>query len=98
MRGIESKGMLLASHYTDADGNEQVELVGMPGAAPGTPVTLEGTEANTPPVQKPQSIDAELFFAVPFTVKDFRVCAAGKQLSVNGKPLMMKHVKSGDVQ
>ena len=98
MRGIESKGMLLASHYTDADGSEQVELVGMPGAAPGTPVALEGTEANTPPVQKPQSIDAELFFAVPFTVEDFRVCAAGKQLSVNGKPLMMKHVKSGDVQ
>ena len=98
MRGIESKGMLLASHYTDADGNEQVELVGMPGAAPGTPVTLGGTEVNTPPVQKPQSIDAELFFAVPFTVEDFRVCAAGKQLSVNGKPLMMKHVKSGDVQ
>ena len=98
MRGIESKGMLLASHYTDADGNEQVELVGMPGAAAGTPVTLEGAEAATPPVQKPQAIDAELFFAVPFTVEDFRVCAAGKQLSVNGKPLMMKHVKSGDVQ
>ena len=98
MRGIESKGMLLASHYTDADGTERVELVGMPGAAAGTPVTLEGAEAVTPPVQKPQAIDAELFFAVPFTVEDFRVCAAGKQLLVNGKPLVMKHVKSGTVQ
>ena len=98
MRGIESKGMLLASHYTDADGTERVELVGMPGAAAGTPVTLEGAEATTPPVQKPQAIDAELFFAVPFTVDDFRVCAAGKQLLVNGKPLVMKHVKSGTVQ
>ena len=98
MRGIESKGMLLASHYTDADGTERVELVGMPGAAAGTPVTLEGAEATTPPVQKPQAIDAELFFAVPFTVEDFRVCAAGKQLLVNGKPLVMKHVKSGTVQ
>ena len=98
MRGIESKGMLLASHYTDADGTERVELVGMPGAAAGTPVTLEGAEAATPPVQKPQAIDAELFFAVPFTVEDFRVCAAGKQLLVNGKPLVMKHVKSGTVQ
>ena len=98
MRGIESKGMLLASHYTDADGTERVELVGMPGAAAGTPVTLEGAEAATPPVQKPQAIDAELFFAVPFTVENFRVCAAGKQLLVNGKPLVMKHVKSGTVQ
>ena len=98
MRGIESKGMLLASHYTDADGTERVELVRMPGAAAGTPVTLEGAEAATPPVQKPQAIDAELFFAVPFTVEDFRVCAAGKQLLVNGKPLVMKHVKSGTVQ
>ena len=98
MRGIESKGMLLASHYTDADGTERVELVGMPGAAAGTPVTLESAEAATPPVQKPQAIDAELFFAVPFTVEDFRVCAAGKQLLVNGKPLVMKHVKSGTVQ
>jgi methionine--tRNA ligase len=98
MRGIESKGMLLASHYTDADGTERVELVGMPGAAAGTPVTLEGAEAATPLVQKPQAIDAELFFAVPFTVEDFRVCAAGKQLLVNGKPLVMKHVKSGTVQ
>ena len=98
MRGIESKGMLLASHYTDADGTERVELVGMPGAAAGTPVTLEGAEATTPPVQKPQAIDAELFFAVPFTVEDFRVCAAGKQLLINGKPLVMKHVKTGTVQ
>ena len=124
MRGIESKGMLLASHYTDADGTERVELVGMPGAAAGTPVTLEGasggaggavspgqkpgtelsgnqaagTEECGAAVQKPQAIDAELFFAVPFTVEDFRVCAAGKQLLVNGKPLVMKHVKSGTVQ
>ena len=98
MRGIESKGMLLASHYTDADGTERVELVGMPGAAAGTPVMLEGAEAATPPVRKPQVIDAELFFAVPFTIEDFRVCAAGKQLLVNGKPLVMKHVKVGTVQ
>ncbi|MFC1239565.1 methionine--tRNA ligase [Treponema vincentii] len=98
MRGIESKGMLLASHYTDADGNEKVELVGVPCAAPGTPVTLEGAAASIPPAQKPQAIDAELFFAVPFTVEDSHVCAAGKRLLVNGQPLVMKHVKSGTVQ
>ena len=98
MRGIESKGMLLASHYTDADGNEKVELVGIPGAAPGTPVTLEGAAASIPPAQKPQAIDAELFFAVPFTVEDSHVCAVGKRLLVNGQPLVMKHVKSGTVQ
>ncbi|EEV19993.1 methionine--tRNA ligase [Treponema vincentii ATCC 35580] len=98
MRGIESKGMLLASHYTDADGNEKVELVGIPGAAPGTPVTLEGAAASILPAQKPQAIDAELFFAVPFTVEDSHVCAAGKRLLVNGQPLVMKHVKSGTVQ
>ena len=103
MRGIESNGMLLASHYTDADGNERVELVGMPGAAAGTPVTLEGSDTAMPSenkiaAQKPQTIDAELFFAVPFTVEDFHVCAAGKRLLVNGKPLVMKYVQSGAVQ
>lgn len=115
MRGLESKGMLLASHYTDADGAERVELVGMSGAAAGTPVTLQGAYVRTAAagnettdtihgtetsaaVQKPVVIDAELFFAVPFTVEDYYVCACGKQLLVNGKPLIMKYVKSGIVQ
>lgn len=48
MRGIESNGMLLASHYTDADGNERVEPVGMPDAVAGTPVTLEGSDTAMP--------------------------------------------------
>lgn len=131
MRGIESKGMLLASHYTDEAGRERLELVGMPGAATGTPVLLEGeaglcgsagvsgepescaasgsaevgSAASTSGVhpasrhdQKPPVIDAELFFAVPFTVEDFYVCAAGKRLLVGGVPLKMQHVKSGTVQ
>ncbi|MEL3906851.1 MAG: methionine--tRNA ligase [Treponema sp.] len=104
MRGIESRGMLLAAHYTAADGTEKVELVGMPDAAPGTPVTLEGTASvrenstGEGAAQKPAAIDAELFFAVPLTVEDYHVCAGGKKLLVNGKPLVMRNVQSGTVQ
>ncbi|MGP1455922.1 MAG: methionine--tRNA ligase [Treponema sp.] len=96
MRGIESRGMLLAADYTDENGNAKIELVSAPEESPGVLLTLEGA-AQDQQVQKPARIDAELFFSVPLTVENYYVCAAGKKLLVNGKPLMMKQVKNGTV-
>ncbi|MGP1594300.1 MAG: methionine--tRNA ligase [Treponema sp.] len=98
MRGIESRGMLLASHYTAADGTEKVELVHAADSVPaGTPLVLEGCSPELY-TEKPESVDAELFFAVPLTVENYAVCAAGKKLLVNGQPLMMQQVQNGVVQ
>ncbi|MGP1577567.1 MAG: methionine--tRNA ligase [Treponema sp.] len=98
MRGIESQGMLLASHYTAADGTEKVELVHPDSSVPaGTPLVLDGTAPNMYS-EKPAVIDAEVFFAVPLTVEHYAVCAAGKKLLVNGQPLMMQYVQNGIVQ
>ncbi|HUH43582.1 MAG TPA: methionine--tRNA ligase, partial [Treponemataceae bacterium] len=60
MRGIESRGMLLAADYKDAEGNEKVEVLDCPWAAPGTPVILEGAD---PAAVKKESINADVFFS-----------------------------------
>ena len=67
MRGIESRGMLLAADYTDSEGKEHVEVLNCPWAAPGTPVVLEGADASA---EKSDLIDADTFFSVEITVKN----------------------------
>nr|MCR5401670.1 methionine--tRNA ligase [Treponema sp.] len=67
MRGIESRGMLLAADYKKADGSEGVELLTAPWAEPGTIISFEGEEAST---KAPENIDAGLFFQVEILVKD----------------------------
>ena len=94
MRGIESRGMLLAGDYTDSDGTERVEVLDSSWAAPGTPVILEGAD---PAFKKPESIDADTFFAAPMKIVDHVVTVGGKKLVIDGKPVTAKHVVSGEV-
>ncbi len=94
MRGVESRGMLLAGDYTDADGVEHVEVLDSSWAAPGTPVILEGAD---PQFVKPQSIDADLFFSAPMQIVDHQVLINGKKLQINGKPVTTVHVVNGSV-
>lgn len=77
MKGVESRGMLLAADYTE-DGKEKVELLTAPWAAPGTPVVLEGSDPNA---EKPAKIDADKFFKVEIKI-------SGKTAKVEGTPLM----------
>jgi methionyl-tRNA synthetase len=94
MRGIESRGMLLAGDYTDAQGVEHVEVLDSSWAAPGTPVVLEGADVA---FKKPDSIDADTFFSAPIQIIDHVVTIGGKKLVIDGKPVTAKNVASGEV-
>ncbi len=94
MRGIESRGMLLAADYTDENGKECVEVLDCPWAKPGTPVILDG--AN-PAAEKPAEIDADTFFAVDIAVKDNVVGIAGVPFVVDGKQITTVHTVNGEV-
>jgi methionyl-tRNA synthetase len=94
MRGVESRGMLLAGDYTDADGVEHVEVLDSSWAVPGTPVILEGAD---PSFKKPDSIDADTFFAAPMQIVDHTVLVNGKKLLIDGKPVTTKNVINGEV-
>lgn len=94
MRGVESRGMLLAGDYTDAAGVEHVEVLDSSWAVPGTPVILEGAD---PSFKKPDSIDADTFFAAPMQIVDHTVLVNGKRLLIDGKPVTTKNVINGEV-
>ena len=84
MRGVESRGMLLAGHYNDENGKECVEVLDASWAAPGTKVVLEG--ADSAAVKKAE-ISAEEFFAVQIASKGGLVQIAGKKLLAEGKEI-----------
>ena len=94
MRGIESKGMLLAGDYTDAEGHDHVEVLDSSWAPPGTPVILEGAVEIT---EKPSTIDVDTFFSAPMEIIDHTVMINGKRLLVLGKPITVRHIAHGTV-
>ncbi|MCQ2612789.1 MAG: methionine--tRNA ligase [Treponemataceae bacterium] len=91
MRGVESRGMLLAADYKDGD-KECVELLTAPWAAPGTPVVLEGTD---PAAVKTAEIDADVFFATDISVTEKAVNIQGKALLADGKALTTEKTVNG---
>ncbi|MDD6486226.1 MAG: methionine--tRNA ligase [Spirochaetales bacterium] len=94
LRGIESRGMLLAADYKDSEGNEKVEVLECPWAKPGTPVVLKGAAADA---AKPEAIDADTFFAVQIAVAAKKVGIHGTDLVADGKEIVMQHVENGEV-
>lgn len=94
MRGVESKGMLLAGDYVDSDGRERVEVLDSSWAAPGTPVVLEGAEFSG---EKPEVIDADTFFSAPMEIKDYIVRINGRKLLIDGVPIRLSNIKDGGV-
>ncbi len=92
MKGVESRGMLLAADYTE-DGKEKVELLTAPWAAAGTPVILEGADTS---FQKPAKIDIDKFCKVEMKIKDFTAQIDGTKLTADGKPLTT--TKSNDCE
>ena len=94
MRGIESRGMLLAADYNDENGKECVELITAPWAAPGTKVVLEGDDVNA---EKPAEIQADTFFQIEIKVNNKTVQIGGKNLTAAGKPLSTEKTVNGPV-
>ena len=94
MRGIESRGMLLAADYKDADGKDCVELLTAPWAQPGTKVILEGDDINA---EKPAEIQADTFFQIEIAVVNKTVQIGGKKLTADGKVLSTVFTENGGV-
>lgn len=94
MRGVESRGMLLAADYKKPDGTDGVELLEAPWAEPGTEIALEGVENSS---SKPENIDASLFFQIEIKVKDRKVQIAGKNLLASGKEITAEITENGEV-
>ncbi|MBQ9239519.1 MAG: methionine--tRNA ligase [Treponema sp.] len=95
MRGVESRGMLLAADYTDAAGSACVEVLTAPWAAPGTPVVLSGSVPDDG--EKPDKITIDAMDRLSITVTDYAVCLAGQALTADGKPLMTASARTGGV-
>ena len=81
MRGVESRGMLLAGDYKEGD-KECVEVLDAAWAAPGTRVVLEGADVNA---SKKEQITGDEFFSVEIKAIDGIVQIGGKKLLADGK-------------
>jgi len=92
MKGVESRGMLLACDYTE-DGKEKVELLTAPWAKPGTVITLEGSSFSG---EKPAKIDIDKFAKVTYKVENHTVMIAGKKALADGKEI--KTVKADNCE
>ncbi|MCE1206928.1 MAG: class I tRNA ligase family protein, partial [Spirochaetia bacterium] len=93
LRGIESKGMLLAASRHGEEGKEAVEVLTAPWAKPGTRVQLEATACETPSEQ----IDVDTFFSIPLEAKDGFAFAGKEKLIVDGKPIVLEKVRDGEI-
>ena len=93
MKGVESRGMLLACDYTE-DGKEKVELLTAPWAAPGTVITLEGSE----PCEKPAKIDIDKFCKVSYKIENHNFMIAGKKALADGKEITTEKADNCDVE
>ena len=94
MRGVESRGMLLAGDYKDADGKDCVEVLDASWAKPGTKVVLEGADVNA---QKKAEINAGEFFSVQIMAKDGLVQIAGKKLLADGKEIKTQNALNSEI-
>ena len=83
MRGVESRGMLLAGDYKDGD-KDCVEVLDVSWAKPGTKVVLEGSDFNS---AKKAEITGDDFFSVQIHAVNGTVEIAGKKLLACGKPI-----------
>ncbi len=94
MRGVESRGMLLAADYKNQEGKDCVEPLTAPWAAPGTKVILEGDDVNA---EKPAEISADVFFQIAINVVDKNVEIGGKKLTADGKVISTEFTENGGV-
>lgn len=94
MKGVESRGMLLAADYTE-DGKEKVELLTAPWAKPGTLIVLEGTD---PEGEKPAKIDIDKFAKISYQIKNHSFLIAGKKALADGKEIKTEKADNCDVQ
>jgi methionyl-tRNA synthetase len=95
LRGVESRGMLLAASCKGADDTEIVEVLDAGDAPLGSRVALDGCPA-------PDAAGAEItiddFASVPITVRGGAVMAEGRRLMLDNKPIVTQRVADGGVR
>jgi methionyl-tRNA synthetase len=89
IRGVESKGMLLA-----ASEGKTVEVLFVDHAVPGDRVLLGGG----PSADAPAEIDIDAFFSMPVAAEDRRVVVGNAALECGGKPVETTRVVKGRVK
>ena len=93
MRGVESRGMLLAGDYKDGD-KDCVEVLDVSWAKPGTKVVLEGSDVNS---AKKAEITGDDFFSVQIHSVNGTVEIAGKKLLACGKPITTTKAMNSEI-
>ncbi|MDR0690124.1 MAG: methionine--tRNA ligase [Spirochaetaceae bacterium] len=93
LRGVESRGMLLAASDRDAEGNERVEVLDAGDTPTGTRVQIQGLSLGTPPGE----IDIDAFFSVPIGVVNHEVVAGDRALTLRGNPIRTQVIGAGEV-
>ena len=93
LRGVESRGMLLAASDRDAEGNERVEVLDAGDTPTGTRVQIQGLSLGTPPAE----IDIDAFFSVPLGVVNHEVVVGDRPLTLRGNPLRTQVIGAGEV-
>ncbi|MDR1128579.1 MAG: methionine--tRNA ligase [Treponema sp.] len=97
LRGVESRGMLLAAETKKEDGSLVVEVLDAGDAPSGTRVALEGGGADGAGEAPPGEITVDAFFSVPLAVRDRTVVSDGKALMLDGRPVRTILVENGGV-
>ena len=92
LRGVESKGMLLAASIKSEE-SEIVEVLDAGGAPTGTRVAVDGEAIQDAPAE----IDIDTFFSMPIRASGGAVVVGGKALSIAGVPLRTAKVVDGEV-
>jgi methionyl-tRNA synthetase len=94
LRGVESRGMLLA-----AQTGKIVEVLFVDAAKPGDRVVAGGPAAGQGPAAAlPAEIDIDTFFTMPITVEDSRVMVGDAPLECGGSPIPTAKVAKGRVK
>lgn len=93
LRGVESKGMLLAASAKNAEGVETVEVLDAGSIPTGTRVVAEGLAA----AEAPSEIDIDTFFSIPITTSGGAVKVGGRTLSAAGIQIKTAKVADGEV-
>jgi methionyl-tRNA synthetase len=89
LRGVESRGMLLA-----ASEGKTVEVLFVDHARPGDRVLLAGG----PSAEAPGEIDVDTFFSMSITAENSRIVVGNTALECGGKPVATTRVVKGRVK
>ncbi|MGA2975922.1 MAG: methionine--tRNA ligase [Spirochaetia bacterium] len=94
LRGVESKGMLLA-----AQDEKIVEVLFVDHAQPGDRVMLTGGPSEAPTnTLAPAEIDIDTFFTMPIIAEDYSVKVGDASLQCAGTPIRTARVAKGRVK